>query len=70
MAIKQQQTELTFIEKLVIIRRRHQLTQEQMADALGVKYNRYRAWELGQREPNEIAMSAIGRFLETHWQHN
>lgn len=45
-------------DRLRKIRRDEHLTQEQMADALGVKTARYSAWEAGHNRPDDVVAVA------------
>ena len=52
-----------FNENLKVARERRQLTQTQMADALGVAKSTYSLYESGKREPNVQTIKKISDIL-------
>ena len=46
------------------LRRRHQLTQQKVADALGVNVESISSWESGKRLPHEHQLDKIGTFFK------
>lgn len=53
---------MTLGQRISALRRRRHLTQDQMAEALGVKRARYNAWENGISHPDHIMLAKIAKF--------
>lgn len=49
-------------QRIAALRNRKHLTQEQMAEALGVKRARYNAWENGISNPDHEMLVALAKF--------
>ena len=56
--------EVSFGDRLRIVRRGRDRTQEEMAKLLGVNKPTYSAWESGRNEPSHREVRAVARRLE------
>lgn len=52
------------IDRLKLLRRNTKLSQQEIADKIGVKYGTYRNWEQGVREPGTDALISLSLFFE------
>lgn len=52
-----------FSERLKELRKEKQLTQQELAEILGVKRNTYSDWENGKSEPNYKKLVKIADFF-------
>lgn len=57
---------MVFSEKVKIVRGKLQLTQEQLAEHLGVKYYTVNRWETGKHEPGLAAKKAFYMFCKAN----
>lgn len=55
---------MTFGERLVALRNRKHLTQDQVAETLGIKRARYNAWENGISNPDQTMLVALAAFYK------
>lgn len=53
---------MTLGQRIAALRKRRGLTQDQIAEALGVKRARYNAWENGISKPDHIMLAKIAQF--------
>jgi transcriptional regulator with XRE-family HTH domain len=53
----------TVVERLKILRKRKNWTQEQCAEKLGTTARTLRAWEQGARAPKPLVASALENFI-------
>lgn len=53
---------MTLGQRITALRNYKRLTQEQVAEALGVKRARYNAWEHGISNPDHLMLVSIARF--------
>ncbi|MBD3917625.1 helix-turn-helix transcriptional regulator [Paenibacillus sp. PR3] len=49
-------------QRISALRNHRRLTQEQVANALGVKRARYNAWENGISNPDHVMLAALAQF--------
>ncbi|WP_274652559.1 helix-turn-helix domain-containing protein [Paenibacillus humicola] len=49
-------------QRIAALRKRKHLTQDQLAEALGVKRARYNAWENGISNPDHTMLAAIAKY--------
>lgn len=55
----------SFTNRLVQLRKKRGLTQQQIADEIGVKRNTYSDWENGKTEPNFQTLLKLTSILNT-----
>ena len=60
---------LTISKKLILIRARLQLTQQQLADKLGVSFATVNRWERGHTKPSIRYCVVIQEFALKHGVH-
>lgn len=54
-----------FSEKLKELRKRNNLTQQELAEQIGIKQNSYSDWETGKNEPNLENIVKLSKILDT-----
>lgn len=52
-----------FSERVLLLRKEKNLTQTQLADAMGVLVRAYQNYEYGEREPSAFKVAELARFL-------
>ena len=57
---------MKFEEKLILLRKKKQLSQEQLAEKLNVTRQTVSKWELGQSKPDMEKLTAISKLFEVN----
>lgn len=52
-----------FRERFVLLRKNEKLTQQQLADELGITRSLLASWETGRILPDALSLAAISRFF-------
>lgn len=61
--LERKETSSLFSAALQQLRKNRRLTQEQVADAIGVQYRTYGSWERGEREPDFAMLCEIADYF-------
>ncbi|MGG6799489.1 UNVERIFIED_CONTAM: helix-turn-helix transcriptional regulator [Streptococcus canis] len=54
-----------FAERLVELRKKNDLTQQELADKIGINRGSYSNWENGKREPSFSKLIELSKLLNT-----